>query len=373
MTSSFYIHIPFCRQKCLYCKFALTPRFDDAKKRRYLAHLEKEIGVYFSMREREKARTIYFWWGTPSLLSLDEVKKILSLFSHDEMTETTLECNPEDISESFLLWLREIGVNRISLGVQSLSPAVLHAVGRSDAREVYKALDILRQVQWKNLNIDMILGLPHEKSGAIFSAVKTLHTKYENISHTSIYMLEEGIYPKEWARVQIPEEHMQEEYRVIRSYFSEEKWHQYEISNWAKPWYECRHNQGYWDHTEIRGFWLASASYEAWVRTENASSFSGYYDGKIKYEERIDAEELIKERLIFGVRTFHLEPDLVPEDVGKSLIAQWLLERKSWWYTPTDRGILLENTLLLTLLEKREKKSWVYERNHIIPPFQMPT
>lgn len=369
--SHYYIHIPFCRQKCPYCKFALTPVFDEFKKKRYIEYLKKEIREYFldsschveewdilprkteqdistplSLRSIwQKLKTIYFGWGTPSVLSLDEVQNILECFpfykekkqskisrrpqiqdsalmtkTQESAIEITFECNPEDITIDYVVWLFWLGINRLSIGVQSLNNDTLKMIHRSDEASIIGALDCIREaiflswVQDISVNIDFILGLPCVTQWELLIDIKRLHIVYPFITHTSVYILEKWLYPKSWKSHTISDLQLQEDFLDIVEYFETLDWNHYELSNWARSWYESRHNQSYWDHSEYRGFGLSAASYIAPKRFSNSDAFSGYYKWGLIEEEVLTPEQLEIENLMFWLRTSN------GYDIGNSLL-----------------------------------------------------
>lgn len=219
-----YIHIPFCRQKCPYCKFALTPIFNDAKKQRYIGYLSKEIRDFFAQNPTS-IDTIYFGGGTPSALTLPEVRSILSAFpDHTTAKEISFECNSEDLSKEYILGLIECGITRISIGVQSLSDATLREVHRSPALTIYSALrDIQDIIHTQNIplsvNVDFIIGLPYTKYRDTLLGIQKLHADFPCITHTSVYLLEDEKYPPHWKEHSISEKEMQHEYIKIIDYF----------------------------------------------------------------------------------------------------------------------------------------------------------
>lgn len=358
----YYIHIPFCRQKCPYCKFALTPVFDEFKKKRYIEHLKKEIREYFDSviaknettqkgngkeslistgllrasqwPKPDTIKTIYFGWGTPSVLSLDEVQDILECFpfynkekqgkisrcpqiqgsalmteNWESSIEITFECNPEDITTEYVSWLLDIGINRISLWVQSLNDTTLAAIHRSNESTIFSALDwintTLEPHKYSDIsvNIDFILWLPHVQIWQTLEDIKTLHRKYPFITHTSVYILEKWLYPKSWKSHTLDDSVIQEEYMNILEYFESIWWNHYELSNWARPGYESIHNQSYWDHSDTRGFGLSAASYIAQRRFSNSDSFSGYYKWRLLEDEILTPEQIALEDIMFWLRT----------------------------------------------------------------------
>lgn len=325
-----YIHIPFCTQKCTYCKFALTPIFDEFKKKKYLHFLENEITKKLQKYHSEDINTIYFGGGTPSILTPEEIEKIIKLFP-DSKKEITLESNPEDLNEKYLQKIFEIWVNRLSIGIQSLNNKTLEAVERKNSEKIFSALESVKNTLvwkvWKNIlfwnkeisiNIDMILGLPEAKKWEILENIKFLHKNYNFINHTSVYILEKWKYPESWQKNSLSDEEIYEEYIEICNYFKEIWWNHYEVSNFAKPWYESRHNLGYWNHENSLGFGLSAAEFiknpiqknlQKWeyfyaVRRTNSLSFSWYYKEKLSDEEFLSEEQILLEKFLFATRAF---------------------------------------------------------------------
>jgi len=187
---------------------------------------------------------------------------------------------------------------------------VLAKIGRKPREYIFRALDTLSQIQQHaplRINGDWILGLPHESPGGTLDHIKNIHTRYPRLSHTSVYMLEDGLYPQDWKKHQISEQEMEAEYADICRYLAMNHWHHYEISNWAKPGDGCAHNQAYWDHEPYRGFGLSATSYWDGVRSENSASFSGYYRGEIGSQEHLTPEQIQYEKIIYDLRTFRFK------------------------------------------------------------------
>ncbi|MBX9808942.1 coproporphyrinogen III oxidase family protein [Candidatus Gracilibacteria bacterium] len=361
MTNHFYIHIPFCNQKCPYCKFALTPIFDEFKKRRYLEYLKKEIRTYFlNYTHNNLDKTIYFGGGTPSILSHEEIREILESFPFykNNQTEITLESNPEDISEKYVEGLIELGINRLSMGIQTLNDQSLTEIHRSDKHSIIQALEDLQKAISKkgniSVNIDFIVGLPYTQKGEILQAIQEIHKKYSYITHTSVYMLEDEDYPKHWKENSISEIDIQDEFTQILEYFEQVEWNHYELSNFAKPGFESIHNRGYWNHSNSRGFGLSSASFENNIRWNNASSFTGYYEGKKEHEEILNPKSIEIEKMMFGLRThgWQVDDNFLKDSSTKVSILQEqnliILENNTIQLTKT--GIFLIDYVLSELL-----------------------
>lgn len=361
-----YIHIPFCQQKCTYCKFAITPVFDDYKKKKYLHFLENEIKNTLVQKNIKKVNTIYFGGGTPSILSADEIKKILELFP-EWAQEISFESNPEDLSENFLEQIFSLWINRLSIGIQSLNPKTLESVERSSTESIFSALESLQNFKaWKfilfwnkkiSINLDFILGLPYTKKWEIFEHIKYLHEKYPFITHTSVYFLEKWLYPKNWQKLSISEMEMTAEYHKICDFFEKKWWNHYEISNFSAPWFECQHNQWYWNHIDTLGFWLSASGFEKiseWKfvgkRKTNALSFSGYYKWKIAEEEYLDEGQIELEKLLFGMRTngYFVNPriPIVSEEKVQRFLEQKFLEGTIQKFRVTQKWISIIDRII---------------------------
>ncbi len=354
----FYLHIPFCRQKCPYCKFALTPVFDELKKRRYIEYLKKEVCDYFSSTDEwTSINTLYFGGWTPSILSHDEIRDILSCFplNRDSHCEITFECNPEDINQEYIDGILELGINRISLWVQALNETSLVEIHRSNPQTIFHALQSITPWNGISVNVDFILGLPFVSFGETLSGIQELHTRFPHITHTSVYMLEDEKYPKSWKENSLAPDDMQKEFLSIMEYFEYIWWNHYELSNFSRPWYESMHNRWYWDHSDFRGFWLAASSYVRGKRWSNADSFSSYYKGKIESFEYITPEQKLLEELMFWFRTsmkvdFVYFASIISQDKTEELIEKWFLYIQDGYIHITKTWIFVLDYIISELI-----------------------
>lgn len=330
-----YVHVPFCRQKCGYCKFALTPFVRDFEVAKYFAALEREILAFLEAEGDSvgKLETLYFGGGTPSAVPVSRLSAVIRAFADRlgmaDGCEITAEANPEDLTREYCHELLEAGVTRLSVGVQSLDDAVLASVGRKDAETALTGLKNAFAAGFANVNADLILGLPHEKAGGTLSALKTLHAEFP-LTHTSLYLLEEGAYPKNWKGTYANVESVREEFLTCRDFLLNEKgFAHYEVSNFAKPGFESKHNRGYWERKDVRGFGLAASSLWKGERFENAASFAGYYRGDVVGKEALTPEQVDLERALCGIRTFSLDPELVRDrkKMAEFTDAGWVSER----------------------------------------------
>ena len=183
--------------------------------------------------------------------------RIVSLFADrigiSPEAEIATEANPEDLTPEYCRELRKTGVTRLSVGVQSLDDAVLATVGRKSAETTITGLKSAFEAGFSNVNADLILGLPGEVPGGTFSALRALHSAFP-LTHSSLYVLEEDAYPKSWEGKYADTASVREEYETCRSFLLERGFAHYEVSNFAKPGFESKHNRGYWNRRDVRGF-----------------------------------------------------------------------------------------------------------------------
>ena len=264
----FYLHIPFCQRKCAYCSFhSVTYNAEILGK--YLLALQNEID-YMKKRFEFLPKTIYFGGGTPSLLSANEINRILDNFNLSQIEEITLEVNPITITEKYAKQLAETKINRISMGVQSWIDDELKLLGRIHSSEIAeKAYNILRQVGFENISLDLIYGLPQQNLTALkYSIQKMIELKPKHIS-TYCLSLEEDV-PLFKKKKQIPsDEKVSEFYFEIREQLSAAGYQHYEISNFALKGYEAKHNSAYWKDAFYLGLGAAAAGYVSDFRYQN--------------------------------------------------------------------------------------------------------
>ena len=290
-----YIHIPFCVKKCAYCDF-LSFCADEKTQQSYVEALKKEIRFYGDYFQDRKLVTVFIGGGTPSWLDGTQIREILdtvySVFCVEEDTEITIECNPGTVTAQKFDDYKAAGINRLSIGLQSASNEELQLLGRIHTFEQFlKMYDLARKKGFTNINIDLMSSLPGQ---TIESFEKTLRTvlklKPEHISAYSL-IIEEGTpfyerYQEDAKRqaegeptVWLPSE--EEEYAITKltqKLLQEAGYHWYEISNFAKPGYECRHNIGYWKRADYLGVGLGAASLIDNVRYANTRDLYGYLE-----------------------------------------------------------------------------------------------
>jgi oxygen-independent coproporphyrinogen-3 oxidase len=273
-----YIHVPFCRGKCRYCSFVSRPFYMGAVEA-YAASLVAELAFWGKKLDRPKVETVYFGGGTPSLLPPWALARIMPelrrRFDLDEAVEWTFEANPDSaLDGQYLKSLLKYGVNRLSLGVQSLSDDDLRFLGRPhDAAQAVAAYDLARRVGFANISLDFIWGLPGQREGQWLETLKAaVRLRPEHLSCYGL-TVEEGTPLGDEAAaggLRLPGENEQGRMYVRGAEFLEEQGYlQYEISNFARMGYVSRHNSGYWEGKDYLGLGPAAVSTLGGVRFEN--------------------------------------------------------------------------------------------------------
>ena len=314
-----YVHIPFCVKKCNYCDFLSAPA-DDATKKRYVDALCKEIEGYKALTKDYELATIYFGGGTPSILEVSFIEQVLSVirkcFAVAVTAEITLEVNPGTVTKEKLLKYRELGINRLSIGVQSAKEKELALLGRIHSFE-----DAKNTVQWAgeagfdNISMDLMSALPGQSLADYMENVEAvLSLNPEHISSYSLIIEEGTNFYELYAEGKEKESDLPEEetdramYAYTKQRLAEAGYERYEISNYAKPGFESKHNSSYWTGTEYIGVGLGASSLFTNARYHNETDLTTYIkeveEGKdVRCEiERLVLEEQMEEFMILGLR-----------------------------------------------------------------------
>lgn len=365
-----YIHIPFCRQKCFYCDF---PSFAGQEKKidRYLQALEQEFALLRqrlyqkdNVRDTESKfapRTIYIGGGTPTALNAHQLEKLLEIVQKyvavAEAEEFTVEMNPGTVEREKLLLLQQAGVNRLSVGVQSFDDNCLRKIGRiHTAQEAADTIELAHNLGFDNISLDLIYGLPQQDREILIKSVERALTL--PVQHISIYglQLEEGTAFQRMAdmgKLQLPTDELVEAmHDYIVEKLPEVGYQRYEISNYALPGYESKHNLSYWQDVDYLGLGSGAHSYWQGTRYENPSSIDDYISaleaGRLPatLEEQVDRQAHMEEYCFLGLRTAAgIDKNLFQQKFGvdlftvygrtiEKLVAQDLLQH-------TARGIAL--------------------------------
>jgi oxygen-independent coproporphyrinogen-3 oxidase len=291
-----YVHVPFCAHRCDYCAFA-TYSDRDHLMARYVEAVLTEIALK-KEKGLPKATSVFFGGGTPSRLPADELVRILDAIPRTDDAEVTVECNPEDANLERLTTYRRGGVNRMSFGVQSTQPAVLADLGRRHEtmahREVSEAVTEAGFATW---NMDLIVGSRAEGLDEVRATLSDLLTLKHPPPHISCYALtpEPGTPLGRDPKRHPDEDATADAYDLVGEVLEEHGYLWEEISNWAKPGHECRHNHVYWDHEDYVGFGSAAHSHEHGRRYWNVRTPDRYAELIERGEAPLGGEEFLDE------------------------------------------------------------------------------
>ncbi|QAS54136.1 radical SAM family heme chaperone HemW [Halobacillus litoralis] len=372
---SAYIHIPFCQQICHYCdftKFFYNERLADE----YMEALENEIHTYIP-GEKAQVRTIFVGGGTPTAVNHSQLKKLLQMiddhFDLASCEEYTFEANPGDLDLEKVRLLKNYGVNRISLGVQVFDDEMLEKIGRvHKVKDVYTNIDRLLQVGLSNISIDLMYALPGQ---TVEDFEKTIDEAMQfGLPHYSSYSLQ--IEPKtvfyqrykKGTLVKAPEEDDAQMYELLQRKLSAAGAVQYEISNFAKPGFESKHNLTYWNNEYYYGIGAGAHGYLPGKRTINLRPLPAYVkkatsDGiPILHEEPIGIKEEMEEQMFLGLRkTEGVLTDQFYRKYGQTIVDVFghalntlkersLIEENSGYIRMTPKGRMLGNEVFQEFL-----------------------
>ncbi|MEW6726796.1 MAG: radical SAM family heme chaperone HemW [Bacillota bacterium] len=371
-----YVHVPFCKRKCYYCDFTSYP-FDRVDADLYLRVLPKEIEVRAGLLGEAEAASIFFGGGTPTTLPGKVVAGIIEQFSRYYSfapdIEITVEANPGTLDEVKLLELRKAGVNRISLGMQAAQDRLLQLLGRSHKfKDVVEAIEMVRDAGFANLNLDIIYGVPEQTMDDWRETVETAIDMAPE--HVSAYGLEihEGTRLADLVaegRLKSGDEDLEAAmYRYLQDRLKDAGLHQYEISNFARNGYACRHNLAYWRNEEYVGYGPGACSHLDGRRQTNERDLLQYaarlFQGRLPVveEECPDRATRMAETAFLGLRLiegldrtafaarFGQDPLEAFADVIPRLVRQGLLEVDDHSIRLTDAAFPIANEVFKAFL-----------------------
>lgn len=366
-----YIHIPFCVRKCAYCDFLSGPADYEAQ-RSYKEALIREIENVESFADSEVS-SIFIGGGTPSVFSeqwmAEVLEKVYTHFNVRQDAEISIEANPGTVDLGKLAVYRQAGINRISFGCQSGDNRELKLLGRIHTWEEFReSFSMAREAGFSNINVDLMSGLPGQSLASWEDSLyKTAQLKPEHISAYSL-IIEEGT-PFASQKLELPDEEEERNmYERTREILEDWGYHQYEISNYARPGRECRHNLGYWQRKEYLGLGLGSASLVGETRFSNTRNMENYLNNsdsaaKIREEREIlTVQEQMEEFMFLGLRmTEGISVTEFREVFGVSLEQIYgkvlekykkleLLEERGGRLRLTRKGISVSNPVLADFL-----------------------
>lgn len=371
-----YVHIPFCASRCSYCDFFSTLKLEEAGAA-YVDALIAEASLRREELQDENIRTLYLGGGTPSQLPSHLLSRLIvglgDVLDLSGVEEFTVEANPDDVSLEWCSAVKALGVNRVSMGVQSFEDDILRFIGRRHtARQAVRAVDNLRQAGITNVSIDLIFGLPGQTVESWTESVNQAIAL--SPQHISAYGLtyEEGTrlwHQRERGEVvEVPEEQCLEMYRILVDELQAAGYEHYEISNFALPGFHSRHNSSYWDDTPYLGLGAAAHSYDGKVRRYNPADLQEYIDkisaGETAYEQEVLTRwERYDERVMLGLRTAcGVDADKLRLDFGDEAWQHFTCEARHHIdaghlriedgnrYILTSDGIMLSDSIIRDLL-----------------------
>ncbi|MGC3978842.1 MAG: radical SAM family heme chaperone HemW [Paludibacteraceae bacterium] len=372
--SGIYIHIPFCKTKCTYCDFYSNTNFQQ--KKRVLNTIHTEIGHRKNYLSDKNISTIYFGGGTPSTLSIEEIQDILhkikTYFIVLPDAEITLESNPDDLSDNYLKSIRAIGINRISIGIQSFDNSQLSFINRRhDASGAVQAVQQAQRAGFDNISIDLIYGLPGQTIESWQEQLEKAFTL--DVQHISAYGLTYEPDTPLWKQQQQGKVVATDEDTIIKMYeilvdrCTKKRFEQYEISNFAKNGFRSRHNSSYWQQIPYLGIGPSAHSYDGDSRQWNTSSM-GLYCQNIEQNrpyferEKLTPNEKYNDYIMVRLRTceginLNIVNNLFGENAvqlllksSKKYLQNKLLIHKNNFLCLSQAGILVSNLIIEDLM-----------------------
>ena len=304
-----YVHIPFCKKRCLYCDFFSTTLL--ARRKEYVEAVLAEIAA--RKHEADTIRTIYLGGGTPSMLEAADIARILQAIGLSNAEEITMEMNPGDVNPSYLQAIRDAGIDRLSIGIQSFQDPLLRLIGRRhDAQQALTAVKMAQKAGFDNLSVDLMYALPTQTMDQWHADIETALRL--GIQHISSYglMYEEGTALTQQLEAgtiePIDEDTENAMYDILCERLKEAGFVHYEVSNFALPGFEAKHNSRYWDHTPYIGIGAGAHSLIGRTRSWNPSDLdtyiSGIKNGTLQREsEHLTDRDWYNEQIMLGLRT----------------------------------------------------------------------
>ncbi len=368
-----YIHVPFCAKRCHYCSFNTAPLDEDALAR-YLVVLHRELSLLAALpwAPRVRLATVFLGGGTPSLLAADDLAAVLdrlrSGFDLAADAEITVECNPESVTRAKLEGYRAAGVNRLSLGVQSLDDAILERLGRlHDSRGARAAFATAREAGFVNLSVDVMYGLPGLDVLGWTAAIETvLDWQPEHLSAYGLTLDAGSLWSATGVAGLPPEEGVVAQYWALARAAAARGFEHYEISNYARPGFRSRHNQIYWRGAEYLAAGPGACGFVGDLRYANAKATPRYCEAleggvlPVDTVEELTPRQRLGERLMLGLRladgvpAVWLEERLASDAALRARADGWrdggFLVEEGGRVRLTEAGFLVSDALFVDLL-----------------------
>ena len=353
-----YLHIPFCKKRCLYCDFFSTTLLE--RRAEYVEALISEIQARRN-EAGEPIRTVYLGGGTPSTLAIQDIQRLIETIGIDETEEVTMELNPGDATPEYLQSLRALGINRLSIGIQSFQDPLLQLIGRRhNAVQAIEAVKMAQEAGFDNLSIDLMYALPTQTMEMWQADIETALRL--NIQHISCYglMYEEGTaltrLRDQGKLTPVDEDTENAMYDRLCERLKTAGFVHYEVSNFALPGCEAKHNSRYWDSTPYIGIGAGAHSYIGRVRSWNPDDLDTYIrgirDGKLEREsETLTDKDLYNERIMLGLRTSKGVPcEAIQGDINPYIVKGLLRFTSDHRIVATQAGIHILNRIIEDLM-----------------------
>ena len=307
--SGIYIHIPFCDQACHYCDFHFSTTFQKYR-HKLLKTIQKELFTKLS-ENVEKIETIYFGGGTPSVLCVEELKEIMDVIQQtsdvSEDAEVTLEANPNHLTSDYLKGLKSIGVNRLSIGIQSFHDEVLEKLNRNhDSLQAKEVVQRAQKEGFDNITVDLIYGIPFQTDEQLEHNLVQISSL--GIDHVSAYQLtiEENTVFGRWKDrgklLELSDEKCLNQFKMVKSYLEKEGYEQYEVSNYARNGKYSRHNSSYWKGVKYFGIGPGAHEFDGEKRSWNVSNNTLYIENNKVESEELSRVDSFNEKVLLGLR-----------------------------------------------------------------------
>lgn len=373
---SLYIHIPFCQSKCLYCDFcSFSNLFDCVEK--YVFNLKREIDIYEEKLKKYKIKTIYIGGGTPSVIDGKFIYEIMDYIFRklniSNLEEITIEVNPKTLNSNKLEIYKDLGINRISIGVQSMNDEMLKRIGRiHTVKDFINTYNLIRKFNFDNVSFDLMFNLPDQ---SLFDSIRTLELaaelKPDHISYYSLKVEEGTPFYKEFidGKLKLPDEDTERQmYHRAIDFLETKGYLHYEISNFARKGYESKHNLVYWRCLPYIGLGLSAHSYFENYRYGNTNNLEHYLKeiakGRLAIEEKeyISSNMEMAEYMILGLRLingvnykafedkFKTSLFNIYGDILNKFIVNGLLEKRNDSIALTKKGLDLCNIVFMEIL-----------------------
>ena len=361
MINCIYVHIPFCEKKCNYCSFV---SFSLLKyKKEYINALIKEIKHYY---DNTPLKTLYFGGGTPYLLEVNELEEILNCFNINSKTEVTLELNPNNITLDKLKKIKDIGINRLSVGVQSFDDEILNSIARLHTKyDNISTIENIKKAGFENFSIDLMYGLPLQNQ-TIWENTLNFALKFE-IPHISLYGLkiEEGTYfyhnpPKNLPSLDSQASMQEKAYEILNQNYLH-----YEFSNFAlEEKYKSKHNLAYWKRENYFGFGLSASGFIENKRYTNTFNFKKYLKNPLIHPlETLNFNQEIEEEIFLGLRLkeginfskintkYNIDIEKIFHKQFKKFLDWGYFKKTQEGICLTNKGILVSNEILCEFID----------------------